>query len=809
MMESLAQDLWFTLRSLRKRPGLSLLAIFTLALGIGANVAIFSTVYGVLLRPLPYPHPEQLAIVWAQWLAQKNPHVSHTGGDFREYQRQARSFAGLGAVGYVRQILTGGDQPVQVQIGYASQNFFRVLGVRPSLGRDFGDREPASSLILGNDFWRRHFAGDPAVLGRTVRLDGQPFTVVGVLPAGFRLYLPADIGISAEFDVWKPPDEVKGKARWVTSELNLSTLRVIGRLKPGVTLAQAQAEMDGIARQLRARYKDHAEVGYNLSVQPLQHEVVGHVEKALLALQGAVALVLLIACLNVANLLLVRAYGRQREIAMRLSLGGEPRRVTRQMLMEALVLALAGAALGVLLAHWEIRLLVALKPARFPRLDSVAINGPVLAFALLAALLSALLAGLAPALRIRRWNLSSVLREQSAQARGGNTRLNRALIVVEVALSMVLLLGAGLLMRSFSRLQEIRPGFDPRHLLTFSIGLPGSRYQGPDGSDQFVQRLQGRISSLPGVVAVGMVWPLPLEGQIWYGPYRVEGQPKQGAIQLLADYRLMTPTYPQAMGARLLEGRTFTPAEKNVVVIDKALADRHWPGRSALGRTIYATPDSAEQPFQVVGVIESIRHRDLRSDGKETFYLPSKGWSWVDWELSLVVRTATDPRRLVAPIREELRRLDPQIPMAKVRLMEDYMGDAQAANRFALIMMGVFSLVALLLAAVGLYGVVSYSLGRRTREIGIRMALGAQRARIFLGATREGMLPALAGVAFGLAGSFALTRVISGLLFGVGATDPLTCLTTAGLLMLVTLAACCFPARRAVLLDPTTAIREE
>jgi putative ABC transport system permease protein len=575
-----------------------------------------------------------------------------------------------------------------------------------------------------------------------------------------------------------------------------------------VTLPQAQSEMDGIARQLRARYPDHAQVGFHLSVQPLHHEVVGHVEPALLALQGAVALVLLIACLNVANLLLVRTYGRQREIAMRLSLGSAPRRVVRQMLLEALVLATAGGALGILVAHFGIQLLIALKPARFPRLDGIAVNGPVLAFALAATLLSTLLAGLAPAMQIRRWNLSSILREQSSQARGGNTRLNRLLIVVEVALSMVLLLGAGLLLRSLSRLQQVRPGFDPRNLLTFSISLPGARYKSSDDCDQFLQRLQERIARLPGVVSAAMVWPLPLEGQVWYGPYRVQGEPKQG-LELLADYRVSSPSYPRTVGARLLEGRFFNDGEKNAVIVDKAFADRHWAGRSALGRTIYAVPVGDEVPFKVVGVIDNIRHQDLRSDGRETFYLPSRGWAWTDWELSMVARTATDPRQLVAPIRRQLQSLDAQIPMAKVRLMEDYVSDAQAANRFALVMMLVFSLGALLLAAVGLYGVVSFSLSRRTREIGIRMALGAQRARIFLGAAREGMLPALAGAGLGIAASFGLTRVISGLLFGVSSTDPLNYLGTAGLLLLVTLAACSLPARRAVHLDPTAAIREE
>lgn len=365
-MEKFWRDFRFSARSLSKRPGFTLVAILTLALGIGANVAIFSTVYGVLLRPLPYPQPDRLTVLWAQWPNQEIPRVSHTGGDVLEYQRLARQFEGIAAVGSVRQNLTGGDEPAQVQVGWVSRNFFTVLGTKPILGRGFTLDEPSSSLILGDEFWRSQLGADPGVIGRTVLLDGQPFTIVGVLPRGFKLYMSADVGISTDIDVWKPPDEVKSPDRWVVSELKLSTLRVIGRLKPGVTVAQAQSEMDRISEQLRSQFPDHAEAGFRVDVQPLHREVVGHVEPALIAVQGAVGLVLLIACLNVANLLLARAYGRQREIAIRLSFGSGLGGIARQMLTEALVLALAGGALGMLLAYGGIHLLLALKPASFP-----------------------------------------------------------------------------------------------------------------------------------------------------------------------------------------------------------------------------------------------------------------------------------------------------------------------------------------------------------------------------------------------------------------------------------------------------------
>ncbi|HEY0512815.1 MAG TPA: ABC transporter permease [Thermoanaerobaculia bacterium] len=806
-MESFKRDLLFSLRGLARRPGFTVIAILTLALGIGANAAIFSTVYGVLLSPLPYSHPDRLTALWAQWRKQDTLRVSHTGGDFQTYRREARrSFVDFGAVGSVRQNLTGGGEPAQVQVGWISRNFFSVLGVRPVLGRDFTAAEKPDSLLIGNEFWHRCFGGDPGVLGRVVQLDGRPFTVVGVLPPGFRLHMAADVGISTKIDVWKPPDEARAKARWVTSELNLSSLRIIGRLRPGATLAQGQAEMDGIADQLRAQFPDHAEVGFHIDVQPLHREVVGHIERPLLILQGAVALVLLIACLNVANLLLVRAQNRQREIALRLSLGSGLREIARQMLTEALALAVLGGALGILLAYWGIRLLVALKPANFPRIEGIGINGPVLAFALGVTLLAALLAGLLPVLRIRRWNLNDILKEQSSQARGRDSWLSKALVVVEVALSLVLLLGAGLLLRSFARLQEVRPGFDSHNLLTFSITLPAVRYQDTDKTANFLAGLESQISRLPGVTSAATIWPLPLEGQVWYAPYRNPDRPSNGQ-QLLADYRLSSPDYPKTIGARLLEGRYLRDTDTHAMLVDQRFARENWPGRSALGHTVFITPQDKEEPFQVVGVVENIRHKDLRSDGRETLYVPTRGWAWANWELCLIVRTTSDPHALIGPIRAELRRMDPLIPMAKVRLMDEYVADALAPNRFALALMLVFAVVASVLAAVGLYGVVAYSLGRKTREVGIRMALGAQRSRIFAGAIREGLAPALVGVGIGLLVSFAMTGAISGLLFGIGSADPLTYATMAGLLVLVALLACLIPARRAVRLDPVIAIR--
>ncbi|HEY3570889.1 MAG TPA: ABC transporter permease [Thermoanaerobaculia bacterium] len=803
------RDFLLSLRNFGRRPGFASAAILTLALGIGANVVVFSAVYGVLLRPLPYPRPDRLTLVWADWTAEDNPRVSHTGGDFQEYRRLARSFQDLAAVGGVRQVLAGSGEPTQVQVGWVSRNFFPVLGVRPVLGRGFQPGDGPSSLILGDEFWHRHFGGNPGVLGSTVRLDGQPYTVVGVLPAGFRLYLSADAGISTDIDVWKPPDEARAKARWVTPELKLSSLRVIGRLKPGVTVAQAQQEMDGIAAQLRARYPDHAEVGFQLAVRPLQDEVVGHVRPALLACQGAVAFVLLIACLNVANLMLVHMRRRQHEIALRLTLGATTARVARQVLVECFTLALLGGLLGLVLASWGIYLLRALTPASFPRIDGVALNGPVVAFAVGVTLAATAVAGLIPVLISRRWRLSGILSKQSAQAGGSDSRLSKLLIVAEVALSLVLLLGAGLLMRSFSRLEGVRPGFDPKNLLTFSINLPGVRYKAPVQTYELLERLEAKIEALPGVESASFVWPLPLEGQIWYGPYRVPDHPQTGSTPPLADHRVISPGYPRTLGTRLLEGRLFDDGDTGVVLIDEELARRNWPGRSPLGRTLVTSLLGTDKSLRVIGVLENIRHQDLKADGRETLYLPAKEWSRANFEAFVVVRTRKDPKALVAPIRRELRNLDPLIPMDKVRPMADYISKAVAPTRFALVLMAIFSAAAVVLTAVGLYGVVAYSLSRKTREIGIRMALGAQRRDILLKAIWEGLTPALIGIVLGGLGSFGLIRMIVSLLFGVGAGDPLTYAAMAGLLALVVLAACYVSARRAVRLDPTLAIRQE
>jgi putative ABC transport system permease protein len=810
MIETLRQDIRYALRTFRKTPGFTLVAAVTLALGIGANVAIFSAVHGVLLRPLPYPEPDRLVAFWARWENEGFPRVSTVGGDFREYQRQATLFEGIAAVGSIRQNVTGGGEPIQIQVGWVTRNLFSVMKVRPILGRDFAPDEGTRSLILSYGFWQSYFAGDREVLGRSVNLDGQPFTIIGVLPADFELLMAANAGISTEIDAWKPPDPTANPARWVSKELNNSMLRPIARMKHGVTLAQAQAEMDAVAEHLRNTLADHARMGFFVNVEPLHHEVVGHVRPTLLALLGAVGVVLLIACANVANLLLVRAQGRQKEIAIRVALGGRPGRIARQLLTESLVLGALGGVAGLVLGYGGIRFLLALQPAKFPRLESIAIDGTVLAFTMIASLVATAVFGLAPTVRAIRWNLNEALTQRSPEAGGSRrSRMSQLLIVAEVALSLMLLVGAGLLMRSFVRLQEVRPGFDAGNLLTFSVSVPSDRYPPPQESAAFFKRFEERIQTLPGVLSVGTVWPLPLEGQIWAGPYATPRVADDDSHPM-ADYRLSTPGYAPTMGARLVEGRYFREEDQGAVLVDQNFAQLNWPSGTAVGQKLKAAPIGPNlQEFQVVGVVENIRHADLKSDGRETVYLPARAFTWADWEMAVTVRTATDPLSLVEPVRKELESLDPQIPMAKIRAMEDYVSDAVAPNRFALILIAIFAAVAVTLAAIGLYGVISYAIGQRTREIGIRIAFGAPRARIFRLVVGQGLGLTLIGVALGVIGSFLLGGLISSLLFDVPAEDPLTYAATAGLLILVALAACFIPARRATRVDPILALRAE
>jgi putative ABC transport system permease protein len=800
-------DLAEAFRALRRAPLVSVLIVATLGLGIGMGTAIFSVVNAVLLRPLEYRDPDRLVHVRGRLMTDRVEDALLPGGVFTALGEGSTRLEGLAGVASIRQNLTGTELPVQVQVGWISTNLFRLLGVRPALGRDFAADEPAGRLILSHEFWTRAFGADGAAVGRSVTLDGRPYEIVGVMPAGFRLRLPR---FPTDVDVWKAPDEWwQNGDVWSRKDMSAGILHLVGRLAPGATLAAAQSEMDALGMRLREANAELQRAGFAVALDPLHGAVVGKVSAQLWLLFGAAGCVLLIACANVTNLLLARGQRRAREIAVRLALGGARWRIARLLVLEALVLSLLGAVLAVALGAHGLRVLRALQPANLPRADAIALDATVLGFALVAAFVCTLLSGIAPALTATRRDLTADLHGGRATPSPHGHGLRAALVVAQIALSLVLLVGGGLLAASLLRLQAVSPGFDPDRLLTFSVALPGARYERPLQTDRFLRQLEQAVESLPGVESAGSVWPLPLAGVRWSDQY-VAGAVDAGR-RAYAELRLVTPDLFETLRTPILEGHSFAPSDpRHSVIVSRRLAERAWPGQSAVGRSVLASPwGGAPQAFQVVGVVEDVRFQALREAPGETLYFDSHGWSWTDWEIDVVVRAAGDPRALIAPIRSELARLDALVPMAQVRPMREYLAADLAANRFALVLMGAFAGVALILALVGLYGVVACVVAERTREIGIRLAFGATRARIVALVVGQGARVAFAGALVGFAGAVASARLLSSLLYGVAPSDPLVLGGVASGMMLVALLASYLPARRAAGLDPVRTLRAE
>ena len=832
LLASLVQDLRYAVRTFSHRPAFTAIVVVTLGLGIGANVAIFSVANAVLFRPLPYDEPERLVLVWNRMTNVDRPNAPISGPDFLDYQTQTRLFQDFAGAIAVEATITGEDRPQQVIVGWSTHNLFQVLGVRPFLGRDFepadgtpidpqlfmdpNSKLPPGALLLSHAMWQRDFGGDGRVIGQNIQIDGNAATVVGVLPPDFRIYLPAYAGMPTNIDAWRvlPID-------FDTSPRDGEWLTVVTRLKHGVTIEQAQAEMDALAARFREQFEHHKSVGMEIVLNSMHQDVVNHVRPLLLALLGAVGFVLLIACANVANLLLVRAAEREREIAIRAALGGGQQRIIAQMLAESTVLATAGGALGLALAWAGIRVLIVLRPDNLPRLESVSIDSNVMLFTVGASLLAALLFGIAPALRAASTDLANALKDRGSDASGvrGN-KVRTALVVAEVGLSLVLLIGAGLMMRSFMKLQQVEPGFRAQNVLTLSVPLPFFKYRDPDARANFFDRLQQRIDALPGVEAVGGATPLPLGGgdQYWVQPYAKEGAAEEDWNTNRADYRAVLPGYVRAMGIELVAGRFLTAADNQVetprvVLIDERLAERNWPDGDAIGKGMQIVRFDGEtfellrEPVQVVGIVEHVRSESLTKDGRGAIYYPYRFFPW--WPMKLTVRASADPLSLVGVIRGEVEKLDPDVPVADVRSMSDYVADAVAPTRFTLTLVAVFGGLALILASVGLYGVISYSLKQRTREIGVRIAFGAGARSIIGLIVGHGLVLTLSGVVLGLVGAFILTRLVASLLFGVTATDPLTFVVIPILLVGVTLLASYLPARRATRVDPVNALRGE
>lgn len=809
------QDLRFGFRVWARQPGLTLVVLLTLTLGIGANTSLFSVLNAVLLRPFAAAEPERLVRVWGVDGSQAKQ-AADTGRteygvspiDFLDWKAQSRSFEALSVFTNGGLTLTGAGDAVQVRAAMVSPEFFSLLGVKPVLGRffetDASGKPEEKVIVLSESLWRRQFGGDPAVLGRTVTLAGAPHTLIGVAPLGLE---PPILQTRGAPELWTPavlrePPSMRG-ARWMS---------VIGRLRPGVTVAQAQAELDAITQRLEQAYPA-TNTGWGARVMPLQESLVQEVRPALLLLFGAVGFVLLIATANVANLLFARSVTRQRELAIRSTLGASRARLLRQLLIESLLVALAGGALGLLLSLWLTDLLVSLSGNDMPRLHHVQADARVLAFALTVSLSTGLLVGLLPALQGSRTALQSTsgLPGRAVSAGRAHQWTRQALVAGEVALSLVLLVGAGLLLQSFWKLQRVDSGFQPEQVLTLELSTPRPQTTRPDQVLATSHTLLEGVRALPGVVDAGTINLLPLSGIGSCQPVIIGNRPPLSGSPPCAEARRSSPGYFRAMGLPLLSGRLFdtrdTEERPRVVVINSAMAHRFFPGEDPLGRRIAVNNLTKPTWLEIIGVVGDVRHFGPEKEPTPELY--ESQFQEPAWNYWLVVRAERDADSVLASVRGVVRRIDPEIPVFNVRTAETLLSGAVAQPRFRALLLGLFAALAVLLAAVGITGVVSWSVVQRTREIGIRIALGAQPRDVLRMVMGQGMAAVWVGVALGLAGALALTRLLNGLLFGLTATDPVTFAVGVVALTATALLACYLPTRRALRVDPAVALRLE
>ncbi|MDQ3805913.1 MAG: ABC transporter permease [Acidobacteriota bacterium] len=806
-MGTLFNDIRYGARTLWKTPGFTGVAVLALALGIGANSAIFSVVNSVLLRPLPYRDPDRLVFVMENF-QQQDSSVSYP--NFADWREQNRVFEQLAASRVTSFNLTGAGEAERLQGRMVTANFFHTLGVAPAAGRDFAPEEDRPGgeavAVLSHGFWQRRFGGDPSVVGRRLLLNGQSHTVIGVAPAGFEYYSPVDLFVP--LGSWTHPA--------MSERGSHPSIYAVGRLKQGVTLEQARAEMGAIMERLGAEYP-LTNQGHGVTLVPVYENVVGDVRPPLMILLGAVAFVLLIACANVANLLLARASARRKELAVRIALGATRGRIVRQLLSESVLLALLGGALGLLLALWGTDLLTSMIPEGIPRLQETSVNGRVLGFTLLVSLLTGIAFGSVPALQASKPDLNDTLKEGGRGSTGRRSRARSAFVVAEVALALVLLVGAGLMIKSFAEVRRVEAGFNPQKLLTAQMSLSAEKYPGAKAL-AFLDELQRRIGALPGVESAAFSNGLPIYGA-GTTSFLIEGQPrpKMGEEPTAVEY-VTTPGYFRTMGIPLLKGRYFSERDTRgspmVALVDEDFARRFFPGEDAVGKRfqLFREYPAAE----IVGVVGHVKHfgLDAAAPFQAQFYftlaqIPDQYMNRMMGGISLVVRTAHDPADMAAAVRREVLAVDAEQPVYQVQTMEQIVSESLALRRFSMALLTVFAAVAALLATVGIYGVMSYSVSQNTHEIGIRMALGARPGDMLRLVIRQGMGLALIGVGLGLAGSLAVTRVMSSLLFGVSALDPTTFAGVTALLTAAALLACYVPARRATKVDPMEALRYE
>lgn len=816
------QDLRFALRMLLKKPGFTLVAVLTLALGIGVNTAIFSIVDAVLLRPLPYPDSERLVFVNERTPQAEKVFVAWP--NFLDWRAQNRVFEHIGVFNRDSYNLTGDGEPERLLTGQVSADVFAALQVNAALGRAFNSDEDQKSgppvVVLSHGLWQRRFGADPNILDRTIKLNDRSYTVIGVMPPEFQF--------PARVELWVPAGQVS--IDW-QERGNHPGLYGVARLKPGVTIEQARADTEAIALSLEQQHPD-TNRDHRVMLTPLLENIIGDVGWTLWVLLGAASFVLAVACANVASLLLVRAAARKREMAIRAALGASRARLARQLLTESVMLALVGGGAGLLLAHWSVKLLVAGGGIVLPRVSEIRLDGRVLVFAAAASFLTGVLFGLAPAWQTGKASLQRTLKEEGQSLSAGKQRVGSALIVAEIALALVLLVGAGLLLRSFYQLNKVDPGFDYDHLLSFSLSLPQKKYAKLEQRIDFFSNLNEKLSALPGAQSVGLASGLPFGSSSWRNSFVVEGRPIPPPSELpLLEACLVSPDYFRTMGIPLRAGRYFNEQDSrqhlagrdlsalnegakgvaglNAIIIDEEFARRYWPAEDAVGKRIRLGPVDSGTPFlTVVGVVGHVKMDKLSAESNRV----QAYFSYLQLPFSnmaAVIKSHLEPAQMIAAARRQVQALDANQPIYNLRTLEQIRADSIAPERLNLMLLGLFAALALILAAVGIYGVVSYAAAERTHEIGIRLALGAPAGDVLKMVVGQGMRLAVIGSAIGVLASLALTRTLKSLLFGVSTTDPLTLAAIVLLLTSVALLACYLPARRATKVDPLVALRHE
>ena len=810
------QDLRYAARSLLRNPGFAAIAVLTLALGIGANTTIFTVVRSVLFRPLPYQAPERTAMLWNSWEGEARGRLS--APELFDYRQGVRSFEQIGAYAVGEANLTGEGAPERVPSAFMTADMFGVLGVGPTLGRAFTPEEDRPGgpevVVLSHGLWQRRFGGDVAVIGRAIRVNGKPRTVLGVMPPEFKLPMdfrearPAQLFVPLALD---PADPGNRGSHYLLG---------VGRLRPNATLDQARAEMGGVVQ----RWKDEGLIDWapEFGAVPVRvaEELTGDVRPTLFILLAAVGLVLLIACANVANLLLARSDARRRELAVRAAIGAGRGRILRQLLTESLLLALVGGLAGVAMALFGVEGLVALAPEGMPRVESIRLDAAVLLFGGAIAVLTGLLFGVAPALQASRTDLARTLREGGRGATTGRVqqRFRSVLVVAEIALSVVLVIGAGLLIRSFWELRGTELGFQPEHVVTARISLPSADYPDEGDAAAFYRELTGRIEAIPGVSEVAAVRVLPLEGEIGDWGIDIAGKAEPADNTFKGDFQAATPGYIEAMGIKLVRGRTLEEGDQAdalpVVVVNRTMAERYWPGEDPIGQQLrVGGPEQGRPWLTVVGIVEDVRHNAITEEPRTEMYLPhaqvplSIGGPL--GTMSLVIRTTRPAEAVFLRLREEVREMDPNLPVADLRTLEEVVSSALAEPRFIMLLLAAFAALALLLGAVGIYGVMSYAVGLRTQEFGIRMALGGRAGDVLRLVARQGASLAVTGIVIGVVAAFATTRLLASLLYGVDAADPWTFAAVPVLLLGIALLASYLPALRATRVDPAIALRAE